>query len=198
MPLVILRKLYPLAIFTSIYLIISGFYSWSSNNDEFIIYLALILTLIPITLTVYQKVKFPIIILWLLSLWGLLHMMGGIYLVPQTGEVLYNFWLSKPYLKYDQLIHAYGFGLCTWIIWFCLQSFQPKIKATAGPLSTALLAGLGLGAVNETIEFFASLLIEETNVGGYNNIGWDLVFNLIGGLIVIVLIRFDILPKKEF
>jgi hypothetical protein len=34
--------------------------------------------------------------------------------------------------------------------------------------------------VNEVVEFVATLLIPETNVGGYRNTGWDLVSNLIG------------------
>jgi hypothetical protein len=41
-------------------------------------------------------------------------------------------------------------------------------------------AGLGFGALNEVVEFVATLLIPETNVGGYRNTGWDLVSNLIG------------------
>ena len=40
--------------------------------------------------------------------------------------------------------------------------------------------GMGFGALNEVIEFAATLTVPETNVGGYRNTGWDLVSNLVG------------------
>ena len=48
-------------------------------------------------------------------------MMGGLLTVPESwprlGEsnVLYNLWVIPDWLKFDQLVHAYGFGLVTWI-----------------------------------------------------------------------------------
>jgi hypothetical protein len=48
---------------------------------------------------------------------------------------------------------------------------------------------MGLGAMNELVEFAATLLVPETNVGGYFNTGWDLVSNLVGVVIAAVLIR---------
>ena len=141
-----------------------------------------------ITLIIHRRVQFPLILLWALSVWGLLHMMGGLYVLRKTDDVLYNFWLISGILRYDQLIHAYGFGIATWACWLCLKAIQPALKPTIGPLSLALFAGLGLGAMNETVEFFATLLISETNVGDYANVGWDLVFNLFGGLIAVAII----------
>ncbi|MFY7874520.1 MAG: hypothetical protein ACOVQM_03685, partial [Pirellula sp.] len=49
--------------------------------------------------------------------------------------------------------------------------------------------GMGFGALNEVIEFIAVLTIPNTNVGGYENTGWDLVFNLIGCLTASIMIR---------
>ena len=49
-------------------------------------------------------------------------------------------------------------------------------------------AGLGFGALNEVVEFFVTLLVPESNVGGYVNTGWDLVANLVGATIAIALI----------
>jgi hypothetical protein len=43
--------------------------------------------------------------------------------------------------------------------------------------------GVGLGALNEVVEFVMTLTLPETNVGGYENTGWDLVSNLIGALL---------------
>jgi len=39
------------------------------------------------------------------------------------------------------------------------------------------------------IEFFATLLVPETNVGGYVNTGWDLVANMAGGLVAAIAVR---------
>ena len=47
---------------------------------------------------------------------------------------------------------------------------------------------MGLGAMNEIIEFIAVLLIPETNVGGYENTGWDLVSNAVGAVIAALLL----------
>ena len=49
-------------------------------------------------------------------------------------------------------------------------------------------AGLGFGALNEVVEFAATLLVPETNVGGYRNTGWDLVANLFGATAAVSLI----------
>jgi hypothetical protein len=58
----------------------------------------------------------------------------------------------------------------------------PGIKPTTGVLALCALAGMGLGSLNEIIEFVAVLAIPGTNVGGYENTGWDLVANMVGAL----------------
>ena len=42
--------------------------------------------------------------------------------------------------------------------------------------------------LQEAIEFFATILVPETNVGGYLNTGWDLVANAVGVTIAAVII----------
>jgi hypothetical protein len=44
--------------------------------------------------------------------------------------------------------------------------------------------------LNEVIEFIAVLTFPNTNVGGYENTGWDLVANLVGTIIAALVIRF--------
>ncbi len=48
---------------------------------------------------------------------------------------------------------------------------------------------MGLGAMNELVEFAATKLLPGTNVGGYDNTGWDLVANLVGCVIAAAAIR---------
>ena len=66
---------------------------------------------------------------------------------------------------------------------------QAKRTATAALLVLCAAGGMGFGAANEVIEFAATILVPETNVGGYMNTGWDLVANLVGCVIAAVIIR---------
>ena len=170
-------------------MVVSGIHAQNTGNKEFVFYLMVLVIMAGLILLVHRRVEFPLSLLWGLSIWGLLHMMGGMIVLPGKSEVLYNYWLVPKLLRYDQLIHAYGFGIATWACWRCLSVIQPDVRPTPGALILVMLAGLGLGAFNETVEFFAVLILPETNVGDYTNTGWDLVFNLIGALIAIAAIR---------
>ena len=46
----------------------------------------------------------------------------------------------------------------------------------------------GVGAANEIVEFIATISLPNTNVGGYENTGWDLVANFVGCIIAAVMI----------
>lgn len=48
---------------------------------------------------------------------------------------------------------------------------------------------MGFGALNEVVEFCATLLVPDTNVGDYANTGWDLVSNFAGTLLAAGAIR---------
>lgn len=182
--------------FTLAYLLLAVFGALNSHNYEFIIYIVVVLVFAAFLYVLNRKLNLPKSLLWLFSVWGLLHMGGGLLSIPahlpasEGPSVLYNLWLIPNIFKYDQLVHAYGFGVTTWACWLGIKSFLPgpKIKPTGGKLLLAVMASNGFGALNEIIEFFATLLIENTNVGGYINTGWDLVFNLLGSLITATVI----------
>ncbi len=63
-----------------------------------------------------------------------------------------------------------------------LRRWLPAGRLRPGPAVMVVLAGLGIGAGNEIVEFFATVILAETNVGGHVNTGWDLVFDLVGGV----------------
>ena len=67
---------------------------------------------------------------------------------------------------------------------------QPReiVRPSPGMLVLCAAAGMGFGALNEVIEFVATLTVPKTNVGGYENTGWDLVSNMIGSVLAAVLI----------
>lgn len=119
-------------------------------------------------------------VLWGLAVWGFGHLAGGV--VPLDGKrTLYNAILGVDLLRFDRVVHAFGFGFATLACGKVLRHWLPDGPWRPGPAVMVALAGLGIGAGNEIVEFIATLVLPNTNVGGYVNTGWDLVFDLIGG-----------------
>ena len=188
--------------FTLVYMAVSLVATIRLGNSEFIFYFVVMCLLIGTVGLVHRRVRLPIAALWGLSIWGLAHMAGGLMPVPESwpilgdSHVLYNVWIVPGWLKYDQVVHAYGFGLVTWICWCSLEaaftSRGVSVKPTIGLLTLCVAAGMGFGAANEVVEFIATLTIPGTNVGGYSNTGWDLVANTCGAVVAaaLILIRF--------
>ena len=182
------------ALFTFAY--IAAFTLWfvSIGNYEFIVYVTTMLALMLLVGLTLGKAQYPLPMLWGLSIWGLLHMAGGG--VPVGGSVLYNLHLVPIVetdvlfiLKYDQLVHAYGFGITAWVLHHILTLHFPDTRGTATALFFPALASMGLGAVNEIIEFSAVLMVPDTNVGGYINTALDLCFNAFGAIVAVTVIR---------
>lgn len=132
--------------------------------------------------------------LWALSVWGLAHMAGGGVIVD--GKVLYALRLIPIWgngeltlLKYDQVVHAYGFGVTAWVLRHLLVRHFPATRRGWTGLTLPALAAMGLGSVNEIIEFAAVLSVPDTNVGGYYNTALDLVMNAAGATLAMILVR---------
>jgi hypothetical protein len=190
-------------LFTLAYLLAAAVGVVVTGNLEFVFYLVVMLVLIACVAFVHARVHLSRGSLWALSIWGGLHMAGGLVPVPDAwpvnGEihVLYSLWLIPGWLKFDHVVHAYGFGVVTWVCFDCLAAIErgqsdrsePQIAPTAGRLALCGAAGLGFGALNEIVEFMAVLAVPKTNVGGYFNTGWDLVANLVGVVIACVILR---------
>ena len=187
--------------FTLLYLGLVTPYALLSANYEFVLYIAVVGLMIPALALVHLRVRLPEACLWAFSAWGLIHMAGGLVPVPEAWpihgdkRVLYSLWLIPDRLKYDHVVHAYGFGLVAYTSWVALSTLLSRaqdgapVHPTLGLLTLSVASGCGFGALNEVVEFAATLLIPETNVGGYVNTGWDLVANLAGGLAVALVIR---------
>ena len=165
------------------------------RNAEFGFY-AVVTTLLALGVwAMHRRVGFTGALLWLLVAWAALHMIGGLVPVPawlpaREPRVFYNLWVVPPkWLKYDQVVHAFGFGVTAWAVWQGLRSMFPTARPTWGVLLICGTAAMGFGALNEVVEFAAVLAVGETNVGGYENTLWDLVSNTVGALAACVLIR---------
>lgn len=196
------RKVLSVVAFTGAYLAAALVLALARGNQEFLFYIVVMLALIAAVWAVHRSVALSAGALWCLSIWGFLHMAGGLLTVPvgwpveSASRVLYTLWLIPDRLKYDHVVHAFGFGTTTWVCWQGLRAAFRRRGAMVVPefgvLVLAAAAGLGFGALNEVVEFAATLLVPETNVGGYLNTGWDLVANSVGATVAATLIwKFD-------
>lgn len=161
------------------------------GEQEFLFYIAVLVLIAAAVMFVHRRVRLHPASLWCLVAWGVLHVCGGMVKMPQPTGVLYNWWIIPGRLKFDQFVHAYGFGVATWVCWQGLRSRLVRggeAAPTAGMVLLSALAAMGLGAMNEVIEFTATRLAARTNVGGYENNAWDLVFNMTGSAIVAAVI----------
>jgi hypothetical protein len=123
-----------------------------------------------------------------LAVAAVVHLAGG--LVRVGDDVLYNASIGTPVaslhthvIQYDHFAHAYAVFIGTLTLWAVLG--RPAMAGSMGAnrrtvIGLCLLAALGLGGINETVEFLATIAHAGTGAGGYMNTGWDLVSNLVG------------------
>ncbi|MDA0787307.1 MAG: DUF2238 domain-containing protein [Proteobacteria bacterium] len=173
----------------------------STGNSEFLWYIVTLLILVTLVGAGQRKAAFPTAILWALSLWGLVHMAGGG--VPVGDSVLYAHVVVPVFisgdimlLRYDQIVHFYGFGVTAWLLWYLLRKHFPVMDQTRSIYVFAALGSMGLGAVNEMIEFAAVVMFPQTNVGGYVNTALDLVFNAVGAVFAMIVLAVSA-PKSS-
>lgn len=196
MPTAPKASLKPVGLFALSYLLVASYFAIATQNWEFVVYIAVVLLAALVVYALHKRVGFTKGLLWLLGVWGLLHMIGGLVHVPEgwpySGDkpVFYSWWIIPGYLKYDMVIHAFGFAVATWTVWQGAGTILARKLPTVGALALCVLAGMGLGALNEIVEFLTSVLVPETNVGGYVNTGWDLISNFAGSLAAAILISF--------
>ena len=165
----------------------------SRESYEFILYIAVIVFFLALILATNRKVDYPNSVLWGLTAWALLHMSGGgLYI---GGVKLYEIILiplSDEYqiFRYDQFVHIVGFGVATLVMYFLIKPLlRPDLDRFVALSIVVVMAGLGVGALNEIVEFAATVIVPETGVGGYTNTSLDLVSDLVGAILALVIIR---------
>jgi hypothetical protein len=160
------------------------------QNYEFIIYICVILFFLGLIGFTRKKVDYSLCALIVLTIWAALHLAGGGLSVG--GERLYDVILiplsqTWPVFRYDQFVHIWGFGAATLVMFDVLN---PALAQTdTRPVATGIvlvMAGLGIGALNEIVEFIVSLLVPGSGVGGYINTALDLCADLIGALLALL------------
>jgi len=180
-------------LFTFLYLLTFSAFYIGAKNYEFLLYIGIIVIIFALILSSNRIFHYSNLTLWGLSLWGLLHMAGGGVMVGDTvlyGLILVPISSTYEIFKFDQFVHIFGFGVATILMFELLKpSLKAKILSQKSLLFVLVMAGLGAGALNEIIEFFAVVITPETGVGGYNNTALDLVSNLIGALVASLIIK---------
>jgi hypothetical protein len=170
-----------------------GFYFIKSFNYEFVIYVGVIAFFLAVFIFINDKVYFPNYVLWLLTLWALMHMAGGSVHINEIllyKLILVSLSKTIPIFRYDQLVHIIGFGTATIAIYYLLSPLlRPDINGWWSLSIIIIMAGLGIGAFNEIVEFLVTVFVQETKVGGYMNTSLDLVSNFIGSLVALLFIR---------
>ncbi len=185
-------------LFTLIYILTFSYYSFLRGNIEFVFYSFLLLLLLNIGIYIHKKVQLPEFIVIGLSLFGLLHILGGNIDIKEIR--LYDMEFFYGIIRYDNIIHVIGSSLVVLVlnvIFFFIVEKNQKIILPLYYFALFLMA-LGTGVLNEIIELMAVVFFNAQNqVGDYFNNAVDLVFDSVGALLAILMIDFYRRYKKS-
>lgn len=172
----------PVTRFTLAYAAAFTAFCAAAGDRRVIAYLVVLSVTATLALRADRTARFTPPVAWALSLSGLAHLVGGLLPSPQAGApVFYETWLVAGVLKYDQVVHAGVSAVLTVAAWQLVGAWVDEGRCS--PRARAALAAfvaLGLGALNEAVEFLSALRFHDAFVGGFENAGWDLVFNAFG------------------
>ena len=172
--------------FTIAYTVVAGFHFASVGNEEFLGYITVITFLLVLGGCVLTHQCVPSWLLLLLSFVGLFHLLGAAVMVH--GDILYNYvplYIENPsgltFIKFDQIVHTYGTMVAALLMFYFLR--RDTSFHWLGIAVFSILGASGIGALNEIIEFFATMTVPDTDVGGYYNTAVDLCVNLFGAVL---------------
>lgn len=186
-----INQLYLLIAINLLYIIPATYIFLRRSNIEFLAYLLIVLILGVLFVRFLNKSYLKLHEMYLLSFWGFLHIMGGLLIFP-NGSNLYSQIIVEVInngggyvlFKMDQLIHMYGFGITAYIMYRVLYEKTQKTQTSQLFVGVfAVVIAIGLGALNEVVEFIVVLFLEFNGVGDLYNMGFDLIFNLLGAII---------------
>jgi putative membrane protein len=179
-----------LSVITVLYTLIFACLYLQKENYEFLSYVGVIILIIILMTCLNSRYNISLGSLLGLSIWGILHLAGGYFIIGEN--VLYGFWIFS-FLRFDMFVHAFGFGFATLISYYIIK---PSFNAKKNRIKLSIFLifiGMGLGSLNEIVEFIMVVLLPKTGVGGYENTMLDIVFNTFGAIIAVIYINL----KKE-
>ena len=191
--MVIRKDQWPILFVNLAYLLLFGVFYGFQRNYEFLMYIGVIVFFFVLILATNSRVNYPNSILWGLTAWGVLHMCGGGIRVGDHvlyGQILIPISNKYEIFRFDQFVHIVGFGVATLLMHHLLRPLlKPDLNRWTALSIVVVMAGLGVGALNEIVEFIAVVVMPETGVGGYVNTSLDLVSDFVGALLALVYIR---------
>jgi uncharacterized membrane protein YjdF len=163
------------------------------ENYEFIIYVGVIIVCLALVAMTFFKVRYSAPTLIGLTVWSLMHLAGGG--VHINGTLLYEIILiplsqKYPILRYDQVVHTWGFAVATLTMFDLLRPLlKENLQGYIALSIVVIMAGLGVGAFNEIVEAFVAAIVPESGVGDYVNTALDLISDLIGAFLAMAFIK---------
>ena len=183
--------------------LIAGFGSLflARQNIEFVIYVGVTVLFLCLVGISIGKVDYTLASLVGLTVWSALHLAGGGITVGEGrlyDVILIRISETFPIWRYDQLVHIWGFGASTLVAFSVLKpSLKDPRKNPVAVGFVLVMAGLGMGAVNEIVEFVVSSIIPRSGVGGYINTALDLCADLVGAILGLFYIRWRYLGDRD-
>jgi len=156
-------------------------YIGSARIGEFFIYAILIILVIMGLWGQFRKLPFSFWTLFILEFGIIIHFLGGLVFID--GKRLYDCYaFSFRYDKYVHFVNAFAVGLL-------LQNIFIFSKVRLGHLRNIIVffVVLGLGAFLEIFEYLVTRNIKYNGVGGYDNNMQDLISNVVGIAVSIII-----------
>jgi uncharacterized membrane protein YjdF len=164
---------------------VAGFtgYGFATHSPSTVGYVSSVLVIAAVV--GLRRVVLPPLLAAGLAIAAIATLAGG--LIRVGHDVLYNA-NAGPYspsvgthfLQYDHFAHAYCSFVIVFACWFMLAAPFAVAGRRRELVLLAVGAALGLGALNEMVEFAATLAHHGAHAGGYWNTGWDLISNFTG------------------
>jgi uncharacterized membrane protein YjdF len=178
------KELNAVRFFTVAYTAVFTALAITSGDYKFLFYTIYMIVMTWIISHYYQRLHFGIPLICMISIFGLLHLMGSAIYVD--GTRLYELAIGVHYIHFDNIVHTFGGGLAALIAHNILQNhLDEQMKHHPIPFIFILVTmASGFGAYNEIIELGMVLTMgDAAKVGDYLNNAFDLVCNFNGALI---------------
>ena len=159
-------------------------YRGAANIHEFFFYAAVIYAVILFFWIKLRHMKISFYILILFEIMILLHFAAAF--IEVNGHRLYDLRLFE--IRFDKLVHFVNALIGTIITIYFFQKNQCKI--TKFMLMMTVFSVLGIGAIIEIAEYIVTLTVAHNGVGAYNNNMLDLVANLFGSVVAVLLFQY--------
>lgn len=179
----ILRERRAVSVFALLYYLVLIALGFVWGRTQVVFYVGFMALALAVVARVYSRVPLSPVAVWGLALWGLGHMIGGLVFVER--DPVYEF-LVGP-VRFDKIVHVFGFGFAALASGEVLRA--RGLSEGAVPVLAAL-CGMGFGAINEMLEFLVTRISPTSNVGGFENAGWDLVANTAGAIAAALYLKF--------